>query len=389
MKIMLFNNSHLPLIGGKEIVVHQLAMSFMELGHETVVVGPGGYRRFRKFNYPYRLFRWPTIPLVSNELIWQALLILARMRFRCDIIHAHTTYPNGYTAAKLKKIITCPLVITPHGADIHKVPEIGFGHRLDPVKDKKIRYALGIADHATAISESVASSLEDAGLEKSKITLIPNGVDKLRFTASVDLDAYDYLGIPRDSSLIVSVGNYHIRKGHEVLVAGFTKALESDEKLRLVIVGAKSEVFCKKIEDAGMGKYIKFTGALDFPLPGQEDKTDVLVALLQASKAYVSSSIAEGTEGLSLALLEAMSSGACIIATNVSGNRDIIIDGQNGLLIAPESPEEMTDAIVRVVTDRPMGERLSAEGQRSVEPYSWLSIAKLYVSLFERELEST
>jgi len=387
MNILLFNNSHLPLIGGKEIVVHHLAMSLMELGHNVVLAGPGSYRRFRHLIYPYTVFRWPRIPFLSKELTWRLLLRITRMRFKWDIVHAHTTYPNGFTAAQLKEVTDFPLIITPHGADIHKVPEIGFGHRLDPVKDKKICYALDIADFTTAISKAVEDSIADTGLEKNKIIAIPNGVDKHRFTTHVDFDVFEFLGIPRDSKVVVSVGNYHPRKGHKTLCMATQKAHEVEPKLVVVIVGNPSQKFCQEILDQGMGDFIKFTGSLRFPMPGSTDDPDILVALLHASHAYVSASIAEGTEGLSLALLEAMAAKTCVIATRVSGNRDIIINNENGLLIEPGCEESLEQALISVCSDASLVTRLAENGQQFVKKYSWLEITKLYVELYKKTLD--
>ena len=120
--------------------MHHLAISLMELGHNVLLAGPGSYRRFRHLEYPYSVLRWPRIPFLAKELTWRLLLRITRMRFKWDVVHAHTTYPNGFTAAQLKEKSNFPLIITPHGADIHKVPEINFGHRLDPEKEQKISY---------------------------------------------------------------------------------------------------------------------------------------------------------------------------------------------------------------------------------------------------------
>ena len=245
MNILLFNNSHLPLIGGKEIVVHHLAMSLMELGHNVVLAGPGSYRRFRHLKYPYTVFRWPRVPFLTKELSWRLLLRVTRMRFKWDIVHAHTTYPNGFTAAQLKEVSNFPLIITPHGADIHKVPEIDFGHRLDPEKEKKIGYALNIADFTTAISAAVEASIADTGLQKEKVVAIPNGVDKKRFAAHVDFNIFDFLKIPDDSKVVLSVGNYHPRKGHKTLCMAAKKARKAEPKLVVVIVGNPSQEFCQ------------------------------------------------------------------------------------------------------------------------------------------------
>ncbi|HAJ77284.1 MAG TPA: hypothetical protein DCM64_12640 [Gammaproteobacteria bacterium] len=340
MKILLLNNAHLPLIGGKEIVVYHLATSLLELGHEVLLVGPAGWYRFIKHTFGYTLYRWHRISLVPKELAWK----------------------------------------------IHKVEEIGFGARLDPEKDKKICFAVQNAIYTTAISKAVAASLEDASTKKNIIS-IPNGVDIKRFTQKVDVDVFKHFELPHDSKLIVSVGNYHVRKGHKELVDGFLKALEVDPKLRLIIVGNTSAPFCNSVIERGLGDYVKFSGVLRFPLPGYTStEPDLLVTLLHASYAYVSSSIAEGTEGLSLAMLEAMAAGSCVIATSISGNEDIINSEENGILVAPGSIDELTAALLRIASDDTTRNRLAQNGQETVEQFLWLSITQKYLELYKLAL---
>ena len=106
------------------------------MGHEVLVAGAGGRWKHRRFDPGYPMMRWPRIPWVPPETARERMLRWTRRRFAFDVVHAHTTYPNGHCAARALPEV--PLVITPHGADIHKVPEIGFGRRLDPEIDRKI-----------------------------------------------------------------------------------------------------------------------------------------------------------------------------------------------------------------------------------------------------------
>jgi glycosyltransferase involved in cell wall biosynthesis len=385
MKILLYNNSHLPRIGGKEIVVHQLALAYRALGHDVLLAGPGGWWRFRSFRPDYPIHRWPRVPGLPKELVWQAQYRWTTRRFRCDVVHAHTTYPCGWVAARSRGAGNYPIVVTPHGADIHKVPEIGFGHRLEPIMDAKIRWALQQADCATAISKSVVSSLRDAGLHSDRIVEVPNGVDVQRFRRRSNFDVHACLGIPRNAALIVSVGNYHPRKGHELLIRAVRRASRQIPNLRLVIVGGGSAHLAPFVEREGIGDLVKFTGSLPYPLPG-DDRPDVLAALLQASSLYVSSSIGEGSEGLSLALLESMAAGVCTVASDVSGNRDVIVHKKNGWLFPSNSESELTDALVELCRDEGLRHRLGAAARSDVDQHSWINIAGRYIDLFEHAM---
>ena len=383
MKILLYVNSYLPKIGGRELVVHHLATQYQKLGHEVLVAGPAGKRRFRKFQYGYPLERWPILPVLPAECSWFPELILTKFRHRFDIIHAHSTYPTGYVATKLKWLLKTPVVITPHGEDINVIPEIGFGQRLDPKQDPKIRYAVNHADSVTAISETIAESLVEVGLEDSKIERISNGVDLDRFRSPGTADVHQHFGIPVDSEIVTSIGNYHRRKGHEVLIESVRQALPTRPKLRLIIVGNPSPDLRTAVENQGLSDYVKFAGMLPLPVPGVI-KPDVLASLLQASKIYVSASMDEGAEGLSLALLEAMAAGACPIVTDVSGNRDVITNEANGLVVQPGNPKDLSIAISRLMNNPELHGCLQKRSGKFVDSYGWRGIAEQYLDLYEK-----
>lgn len=385
MRILLLTNSHLPRIGGKEIVVHELAVAYRELGHDTAVVGPGGWWRYRHFQPGYPIMRWPAVPKGLTPIAWRALMALSHARFPCDVVHAHTTYPSGYMALKSVLGREVPVVITPHGADIHKVPEINFGKRLDPAFERRIHWAVKHADYSTAISLAVRSSLEDAGAPPDRVQYIPNGVNLRRFSTREDFDVLGHFGLPRDARLVVSIGNYHPRKGHEVLIDAVASLAAHDDRIRLIIVGNKSPQLVDRVAERGLGNLVTFTGSIRYPMPGAHGP-DVLSALLQSAAVYVSSSIGQGTEGLSLALLEAMAARTCIVATRVSGNEDLIVDGENGLLVEPGSATALCSALRTVLDCEPQRYRLCQAATRSVESYSWQSVAARYVDLFEKAI---
>ena len=380
MKILLLDNSHLPKVGGKEIVVHHLARQYNAQGHSASLAGPAGYRKFRQLDFGYPVRRTWSVPLLSQDTQWRLRLryLLARSDF--DVLHAHTTYPTAYHALRELQRTgrQAPLVVTPHGADIHKVPEIGFGKRLDPQLDQKIGWLVQHCDRTTAISASVRDSLIDAGAPAGRIVDIPNGVDVQRLSTPVAVDARAHLGLPATAPLFVSIGNYHPRKGHETLVAALAQC---PPEAHLAIVGRQDPAFCAQVQREH-GSRVIFTGTFDFQLPGATEP-DVLAALLQQCTAYVSASMSEGTEGLSLALLEAMAARACVIATAVSGNRDVIENERNGLLVPPGDADALAAAMQRVCAGSVNPAELGDAAHASVADSSWQAIAARYLDLFE------
>lgn len=388
MKIALFVNSFLPQIGGRELVVHYLAAALTKLGHQVRVIGPGGWWRNRKIDFGYPVHRYPVL---SRELpdSLKLLQLGYDVLFKgCDLIHAHVTYPCGYLGARFKNFSQVPLVITPHGVDIHVIPELGHGLRLDPALAGKIEYALRHADALTAISASVLDSLRDAGAPADKVVSIPNGVDLDRFARGSAEAARAWLELPGSAKLLVIVGNYHPRKGHEVMVKAMSSVLREEPDARLIIVGRGNEALSPLIDSLGLQGNVVCPGQLDFPLSTQLSfssgtRTDHLADLYKAADLYVSSGINEGSEGLSLALLEAMAAGVPVVASNISGNRDIVVSGENGMLVAPNDAEALAVAVIDVLRQPDWRLKLGEGAKSTASQYGWETIAQKYLDVYQ------
>jgi len=388
LDILLLDNSHLPAVGGKEIVVHHLARQLQGLGHRVTVAGPGGAKQHKNLDLGYPVKRFPASRWVSADMRWSVIRSLIFKANRYDIVHAHTTHPSGYHALRWLRSNdnSTPLVVTPHGIDIHKIPEQQWGKRLDPKLDKKIRWLLERCDATTAISDSVYSSLLDAGAIAERIHRIPNGVDTARMQADTGIDIRKHFGIPKASPLFATIGNYKPIKGHAVIVDALSTCTARDA--HLVIVGSTSADFVAQTKSGPSGDRVTFTGPLDFPVSGGQKNPDILAALLQQCTAYISGSISEGAEGLSLALLEAIAAGACPIATDISGNRDLIKHQRSGLIVKPDHPQNMSDAFDYLADNPDQTKAMAATAQQSITHMSWREVAKKYIALYE-ELRET
>ncbi len=393
MKIVLFSYSALPTIGGMEMVIHHLARSLQQLGQEVRVVSAGGFLSTRNIRYVYPVHRWPALrdPVPVLERLTHLLLDTAI--WGCDVLHAHDTYLAGYAGTCFKRLRNVPLVVTPHGEDINIIPEIGYGARLDPCLRPKIIRTLEGADILTSISASVEASLLDAGARREKIRNIPNGVDSGRFQRIARPDIRNRFKIPEDSRIILTVGNHRLCKGHEVLVRAMPIVIRQEPRAHLVIVGRNNEVLQPLVEELKLERKVTLTGSIDMPvmsgngLCSAKDQRDDLADIYCSSSVYVSAGISEGAEGLSLAMLDGMAAGLPIVATGISGNRDIICDGKSGFLVPPSDPQSMAEAIIRVFGDPDLGKSMGAGAGQLVSQYEWTQVARRYVAVYEEALE--
>ncbi|PXF54979.1 MAG: hypothetical protein C4B57_05075 [Deltaproteobacteria bacterium] len=370
LNIVLYVNSFLPTIGGRELVVHYLAGALREIGHQVRVVGPAGWWSQRKVRFGYPLHRWPTLRGRFVEQVQLLQLLLDTAIWGCDIIH-HNTYPTGYIAARLKRIRDLPLVVTPHGEDINIVSELGFGMRLNTAVGPKINYTLERTEMLTAISAGIEASLVNAGALREKIRRIPNGVDVERFQKpAVAADIRKWLKLPAESRVILTVGNYRPCKGHEVLIRSMPLILYAEPNIYLVIVGRGTDKLRPLLRELDLDEKVRLTGSISFPAVaswGQSHSVnhspDWLACLYRSSEMYVSAGMDEGAEGLSLAVLEAMAAGLPVVATNISGNKDIVIHGDNGFLVPPADPSKLAETVLLLLKSNDIKFRLGRKAK--------------------------
>lgn len=389
MKIVLFANSFLPTHGGREMVVHHLASSFAKLGHEPRVVLIGGARSRKNINVPYPVHIYPAIGSflgLQKRYLWYYYDL---KKFGADIINAHATYPSGFTAVRLSKRFKVPVIITPHGNDIHMIPEIKHGLRLNEKYNRKICFAIQNANLVTSISQSITDSILDAGCTESYIRTIPNGIDIDRFEANQSLNVYDWLKISPTSKILLSVGRYQPRKGQDYIIKSMPAILKEQPETKLVIVGIETEALMPLIEKLSLQKHVILTGQLKFPgISGTNNQIDYLAALYLASHIYISGGISEGAEGLSLAVLDAMASGVPIIATDISGNRDVVKDGKTGYLVKPKDELDIAEKCLKVLNNPDDAKYMSDNVREYARHNSWVAIAERYIDVYEEAINS-
>jgi glycosyltransferase involved in cell wall biosynthesis len=211
------------------------------------------------------------------------------------------------------------------------------------------RFTHGIVANAEAVRAAV-SALE--GVDPVKITVIPNAVDGERYRPGNADRAV--LGLPEEI-LIGCVANLRPVKGVDLLVEAFGRAFPGVPGVRLVLVGEGGEMEALRRRAAGLGvsDRVVFLGRRD-------DVPEILRALDVAI-------LPSRSEGSSNAVLEYLASGLPVAAADVGGNRELLEDGELGILVPPEDVPALAGALRALVEDAGLRRRLAARGRRAVE----------------------
>ncbi|MFH1263190.1 MAG: glycosyltransferase [Pseudomonadota bacterium] len=234
----------------------------------------------------------------------------------------------------------------------------------------QLRSASVVAD-----SQKVAVMLKRRdGFPKEKIRLIYNGV-ATEFGGIMDRNAAkSSLGIPASARVVGTVGNLRPVKDQMALLSAFGSLAKEDSDLFLVIVGEGEMRSALEAEARRVG----LEGRVK--LPGYRSDAP---RLFSAFDLFVLSS---KSEGLPLALLEAMAAGRPCVATAVGGIPEVITDGENGRLVPPESPVGFARVMRQLLADPENAGRMGERGRWTVaERFSEKQMVEKYLELY-REL---
>lgn len=349
-------------VGGAERVALDLARHHIPLGHPTMAISldtlPDGplHQAFTEAG--------ATIRHVPKRAGFDAplLLKLARLfrRERIRIVHTHNALPLIY-AAPAAKLAGAQVIHTEHGR------HTGRGRSLSAR-----RVAVHAIDSFVAVS---AATLEFARLTyrlgRSNTHVIPNGIDLSVFRPDPGRrqELRRELGIPESACAIGTVGRLSPEKNHTMLVSAVAPLLA--QGCHLVIAGGGSEVLRLQAQIA------RLPGSDHVHLLGERrDVARVLAAL----DVFALSSI---TEGLPLALLEAMATALPVVATAVGGVPAVVSHGHTGFLAASGDLVHFTRHLAGLVSDRPLRNQLGENGRHiAATHHDARVVAQSYLHLY-------
>jgi glycosyltransferase involved in cell wall biosynthesis len=362
MRIGFYTFSFLPIVGGAEILLHGLAESLTERGHEVTLWAPTVRGKDNRVAARYRLCRYarPSSKRFGTRQTLPRLLLETWGR-RPHVLHCHGAYPAGFVGAAFKRLTGTPLVIRPHGSDI--LP--GEWIDRDPRLAERMRRALLTADVVVAQGDSLAERLRGLGVPAGRLRIIHNGVR---------LPGAEPDPLPHEPSLL-AMGSLAPKKGFDVLLQAFRLVRQRVPEARLTIAGDGPEGprLVALASALGIADAIAFPGVVT---------GEAKPALFACARAFVSSS---RREPFANANLEAMAAGRPIVATRVGGNVEMVEDEVSGFLVEPEDPDGMAKAILRLLEDRERTAVMGRAARQRAEAFSWDEMVSRYEALY-REL---
>ena len=343
LRILLAVDSHFPGNGGTEAQVQLLAELLQARHHDVRILAPhlDEDRPLRETIRGIRVERiaYPKIPLLGAIwLIAKFSFWLLRHRDAFDAVHVHMAKNLAAGAGLVQRWLRGPVMVKISGAWEFE------GGVLDPALQRQplvmvLNRCIRKVAFLQAISEKTRTILLAAGYPEVQIQMIPNAVDVSRYDAEVRMQQGD----PRPK--VIYVGRLQPVKGVSVLIEAWREvAARSDARLLVVGDGPMRQELEAEIDRHQLSGSVEMLG-----------RSSEVPALLRQADIYVQPSF---QEGLPNAVLEAMTAELPIVATRVSGNEDLVVDGVNGRLVAAGQAHELADALIALIEDLPTARRM-------------------------------
>ena len=388
MKILMVSPSYFPIVGGAEAVVRNLSIKLNEIGVSTDVMT---FNMNQKWKPTWRekiekidgvkiiripALRAPTLNVLAKEINFLEIAfnvhVIPKLSFMkrlkdYDILHFHDdvdlSFPFFSHLVKKTRIFHCHSL---SGSYMNSLSS----YRKNPFSRSIFRK---IADKYIIIRRSARDLLIKLGVDQSKITFLPNPVDVDRFRPEKKMN--------KTENLIIFVARLMRRKGLHVLL----KALSYlKNPIHLVIIGPSRE-----------DKY--YTEILN-TINTQKRKTNHKISYLgfvnskralmlyQKASVFVCPSL---EEEFGIVNLEALSCETPVVASNVGGIPEIVHDHINGILVPPNDPIELANAIQYLLDNKKIRIKYGREGRRQVlESFSCEVIIKRLCEIYEEAINS-
>ncbi|MBQ9227126.1 MAG: glycosyltransferase [Fibrobacter sp.] len=306
-------------------------------------------------------------------------------KFRPDVIHAHWPFPHAYIALGAAKLFRIPLVLNFHGAELLLIRKKKWVKPL-------LKFAIGQAQAVFANSSFTAGKIK--ALRNVDVEWSPYGTtldtkderrktkDERRETGEISAEPTQAPHPVNGKFKILFVGRHIERKGICYLIEA-AKYLPRDQfEIRIVGVGDLTDKLKSQAAEVSTtpdAAEIVFTGKLSPEALANEYKTANVFTL----PAIVDSK--GDTEGLGVVLIEAMELGLPVVASNVGGIPDVVVDGVSGILVPEKNPEALANAYKRLAAEPELQKQLLEGAQKRIdECFNWSKIVERQIAVYEK-----
>ena len=389
MKIVIATAVYYPQTNGVAVFSHNLANGLVKRGHEVMVICPSQTGKsytemidgvktvyLRSIDvkvYPDQIHEIPerkkVLGIKVPKLFYrkgfrvsvfpQIEIKKALSEFKPDVVHVQVSDPIGLSVVSYARKNGIPVVTTEHNQpEVLTEPLHIPGMVRRPVNymlSAYFRNRQSKSDFVTMPTEQAIRNLLSKHEINVPVAAVSNGVDLSHFKpGKVKDEIYEKYGITKDVPIVLYVGRVDPEKQVGIVIQAFKEALRKVPEMEMVVVGdgvdkIRLEKLSKELE---IDKKVSFLGRV---------VSDDLYELYKTGSVFATASEIE-TQGI--VLIEAAAIGLPLIAVNKGAVAEVCRDGENGVLCHPGSVEEISEAIVKILSDKKLQKEYS---KRSLE----------------------
>lgn len=373
MTSLLMTSTFMPRTGGRELYLHNI---FSRIPPEDVVVmthdREGDWQTFDRQS-PFRIIRVDRAGFHwyfhgrRKWLRWFAYLAMLCLRERIGVVHCGLSLPDGMSGWLLKSTLGKPYVIYTYAKEILEPLPTEWHHR-------NFQRALNEADRIVTISQYTGEQLVQLGVDPSKIVMVYPGVDTKVFrpdpAAGQTIRARH--GLSEDQPVLLTVARLIPRKGHDQVIAALPAISEQSPDVVYLIVGTgpAEDWLRTHAQEKGVADRVILAGHV----PDEE-----LADYYNAADVFIMPNRESGTdiEGFGIVFLEANACGKPVVGGRSGGAVDAIADGKSGFLVNPHSPQDIAEAVIRLLADPSLARRMGEQGRvRAQQEFTWKRAAR-------------
>lgn len=398
IKIAHYPASFLPVIGGAELIVHNLAEAQTDEGHDVYVFGNTKTKKyFRKLkikpnyslivipSYIYVLKKFFSLESTIFSSIISFLTKRYQKKYEFDLWHMNLISEYSVAVLKCLNILNIPCIGTFRGSDIQMLPDVNYGRRLNPSFNKMIINNVKNFSHLTAISNSVYDEYLKLDYPEKNIQIIPNFISKNNFNIK-EFDREKILAryeLQTNKKIILTVGRNHPKKGYKNIPLIIKELIKKEKDFTWLIVGKDCEEIMDISKNKNIDSYLKIINqitnddnnkrALIFP-------PESLIQLYKLADIFCFPTLIETFGNI---FLEAMASECPIVTTNAPGARDIIKHDYNGLVTDINNIHEFSKYISLLINDRKLCRKIINGGLETISQFDRSMVTKKYIDLYK------
>jgi starch synthase len=317
------------------------------------------------------------LQVISTDLSMTAAVGTAQL------VHSHTWYANlaGHLAAMLYGI---PHVMTMHSLEVlrpWKAEQLGGGYHLSSWCERDSATA---AAAVIAVSDGMRADILTAypDIPAERIHVIRNGIDTTEYAPDPGTEVLERFGVDLARPYVIFVGRITRQKGVPVLLRA-ASGLVPEAQLVLCAGAADTPELLAEVTELVDGLQASRSGVLWIPemLPRPE-----LVQLLTHATVFAIPSL---YEPLGIVNLEAMACATAVVGSRTGGIPEVVVDGVTGLLVPPDDPGQLAEALNALLRDPERAQVMGQEGRkRAVAEFGWPAIAAQTAALYAKLVKS-